>query len=396
MEIPAEASELFEKLAQQKVILFIGNGASVDAGGPTTEKIVAQIKARFKDASYSSEDFIQTCTDLMETTLTSRKDLEALIVKALYDLKPSPFHMELPLSIWPAIFTTNYDDLIEKAYRLVDSRVQLADPVFSAKGPFGLHDIEKVKIFKVMGCITSQHPDNKLILTREDYNSVLKTRPVLFNILRDIMRDGTILYVGYSFRDYLLSDIFSELIQTVGLQNLPYSYALTPDIVPTSVQATKLRELRQGEDPIQLLSKHNFRYKLPRPENKMVRIVSLDREDVESLLIHEYMINDDWMKARKLRIEGGCRKLKNLAVAFLEQGYFRGNWEDTQLKCYRKWKDENTLQGKIAGLTRTLVESVGSEMYEIVDGWGRLLPYAALIYEGFEFHPVETFLATSK
>ena len=241
-DIPPEISGLFEKLGQQKVILFIGNGASVDAGGPATKKIVAQIKARFKDASYSSNDFIQTCTDVMETTLASRKDLEALIVKALYDLKPSPFHMELPLSIWPAIFTTNYDDLIEKAYRLVDSRVQLADPVFSAKDPLGLHDIEKVKIFKLMGCITSQHPDNKLVLTREDYNSVLKTRPVLFKILRDLMRDGTILYVGYSFRDYLLSDIFSELIQTVGLQNLPYSYALIPDIVPASVQATKLRE----------------------------------------------------------------------------------------------------------------------------------------------------------
>jgi hypothetical protein len=42
------------------------------------------------------------------------------------------------------------------------------------------------------------------------------------------------------------------------------------------------------------------------------------------------------------------------------------------------------------------VESVGDEMCEIVDGWGRLLPYAALIHNGCEFHPVETFLASSK
>ena len=242
IDIPPEASQLFHKLSQQKVTLFLGNGASVDAGGPTTETVVKKIKDRFKDATYSSDDFIQTCTDVMETTLTSRRDLEEVVVNLLYDLKPSSFHLELPLSTWPAIFTTNYDELVEKAYREVNARVQLPDPVFSSKDPLALHDIEKVKIFKLMGCITSQHPDNKLILTREDYNSALKKRGVLFNILRDIMRDGTILYVGYSFRDYLLSDIFSELVQTIGLENLPYSYALMPDIIPNSVQATKLRE----------------------------------------------------------------------------------------------------------------------------------------------------------
>jgi hypothetical protein len=101
-----------------------------------------------------------------------------------------------------------------------------------------------------------------------------------------------------------------------------------------------IASLRQGKDPVQLLSEYHP-YKLPRPENKLVKIASLDREDVECLLIHEYMINDDWMKSRNLRIEEGCRKLKDLAAAFLEQGYFCGNWNDTQLKCYRIWKAEN-------------------------------------------------------
>ena len=29
---------------------------------------------------------------------------------------------------------------------------------------------------------------------------------------------------------------------------------------------------------------------------------------------------------------------------------------------------------------------------EIIDGWGRLLPFEALLQEGYEFHPVETFV----
>jgi tetratricopeptide (TPR) repeat protein len=242
--IPSEVQDILEKVSRQKLVLFIGNGASVDAEGPSTEKLVKIIKTRFNKGDYTSDDFIQTCTEVLDTTYASRNDLESLLKNTLYDLKPSKFHLQLPSLMWPAIFTTNYDDLVEKSYHEITNRVQMPDPVFNSTDSLTLHDREKVKIFKLMGCISSQHPGNKLILTREDYNQVIRTRGNLFKALRDIMRDGTILYVGYSFRDYLLQDIFTDLIQSIGLSNLPYSYALMPDIDQTSIQAQKLREKR--------------------------------------------------------------------------------------------------------------------------------------------------------
>jgi len=241
MQIPNEVTKLLGKIYDKKVVLFVGNGASIDAGGPKTEELVKQIKKTFSDAQYKSDDFIQTCTDVVETTLTPRIDLENLIIKALYDLKPSSFHLELPLHFWRAIFTTNYDDLIEQGYRSIEKRVQMYDTVFSDTDSMMLNDEEKVKLFKLMGCITSKHPDNKLIITRGDYNAILKTRLRLFNTLYDLMKDGTILYIGYSFQDNLLLDILIELQQTLG-ERLPYSYALMPDIKEDSVQSIKLRE----------------------------------------------------------------------------------------------------------------------------------------------------------
>lgn len=225
-------------------MLFIGNGASVDAGGPKTEDLVIAIKKRFPSAEYQSEDFLQTCTDVMETTLTKRSDLEEVITKRLYGLKPSVFHKELPLHIWPAIFTTNYDYLIEQCYYDVGSSgMQIPDPIFSDQDPLALHDREKVKIFKLMGCIVSQHPHNQLVITRSDYNASMRTRPLQFRTLRDIMKDGAILYVGYSFNDYLLWDILDDLQRESG-DHLPYSYALMPTIDPQSVRFAKLREKR--------------------------------------------------------------------------------------------------------------------------------------------------------
>jgi hypothetical protein len=199
MTIPSEVQDVLEKISRQKMVRFIGNGASIDAEGPSTEKLVKIIKTKFNKGDYTSDDFIRTCTEVLDTTYASRNDLESLIRNTLYDLKPSQFHLQLPLLIWPAIFTTNYDDLIEKSYREVTNRVQMPDPVFNSADSLTLHDREKVKIFKFMGCISSQHPDNKLILTREDYNQMMRTRGNLFKALRDIMRDGTILYVVIVF-----------------------------------------------------------------------------------------------------------------------------------------------------------------------------------------------------
>ena len=241
MKAPEDMADLLSKIYQNKVVLFIGNGASIDVGGPKTEELVATIKHTFPGADYHSLDFIQTCTDVLETTLTPRSDLEEVIRKKLYDLKPGLFHNELPLHVWPAIFTTNYDDLIEQGYRNTTSRVQMIDPVFSDRDPITLYDAEKVKLFKLMGCITSKHPDNRLALTRADYNEVLRSNPRVFSTLIDIMRDGTILYVGYSFQDYLLLDIIED-VRSLMKDAAPYSYGLFPNLDFESIPAIKLRE----------------------------------------------------------------------------------------------------------------------------------------------------------
>jgi tetratricopeptide (TPR) repeat protein len=243
--LPPELTDLITKIyTSNNIVLFIGNGASADAGGPKTEDLVEAIKKRFPSAEYQSEDFLQTCTDVMDTTLTNRADLEEVITKRLYGLKPSAFHRELPLHIWPAIFTTNYDYLIEQSYYDAgNSGVQLPDPIFSDQDLLALHDKEKVKVFKLMGCIVSQHPRNRLVITRSDYNASMRARPLQFRALRDIMKDGAVLYVGYSFRDYLLWDILSDLQRELG-DHLPYSYALMPTIDTQSVRFAKLREKR--------------------------------------------------------------------------------------------------------------------------------------------------------
>ena len=68
-----------------------------------------------------------------------------------------------------------------------------------------------------------------MALTRSDYNRKLRQRGPLFKMLFDFVKDGTLVYVGYSFKDNLARDIIEEVIEEVGADRLPWSWALLPD-----------------------------------------------------------------------------------------------------------------------------------------------------------------------
>lgn len=88
------------------------------------------------------------------------------------------------------------------------------------------------------------------------------------------------------------------------------------------------------------------------------------------------------------------RRLRNLAKTFLDRRYFDINGSDKQQIYYYRWRENVSLENVFNDLTeKPLIEYVGSEEYEIVDGWGRLLPFVTLLIEGHPFHPVDCFVA---
>lgn len=159
----------------------------------------------------------------------------------------------------------------------------------------------------------------------------------------------------------------------------------------------------RGTNPVvAILEEHP--YKLPRKANDIVRIALLEnREETEALLIHDYMPTDVWMQKMDLVPKMYTRKLGELAPIFLKPGKYFDKQEDpkkddlgTQYKCYHEWKKKekkDALKGLFAGTEKPLIECIRPGEYEIVDGWGRLMPFVALLQEGYEFHPVEIFLA---
>jgi hypothetical protein len=154
-----------------------------------------------------------------------------------------------------------------------------------------------------------------------------------------------------------------------------------------------LADIEKGGDPLRWLV-DIYPYKLPHPCNRAVRLARLDQEEVESLLVHDYMPRDRWMQDRGVVPEPYTRRLKNLANTFIQRGYFDICWDDKQQIYYREWKAKGSLENVFNESEKTLIECVQSGDYEIIDGWGRLLPFVALLQQGYQFYPVECFVAS--
>lgn len=99
----------------------------------------------------------------------------------------------------------------------------------------------------------------------------------------------------------------------------------------------------------------------------------------------------DWLQ--KHNLWRGSHWLGDLAKAALETGFFKNeNNQDTgQYKNYYRWRGKK-LQGQLDGYEKPLLVAEDNHN-DILDGFGRLLPYLALVYDGEQFFPFEAYLA---
>jgi hypothetical protein len=155
-----------------------------------------------------------------------------------------------------------------------------------------------------------------------------------------------------------------------------------------------LKAVERGVDPVRLLQEAHS-YKLPRQNNGHVSVVAfINRGEVESLLVHDYMPNDKWMQERGLVPQPLTRQLGILAEICLSRGYFESQRGDRQIRYFKDWRKRGSLTNVLSAEERPLIEVTETGEHEIVDGWGRLLPFAALLPEGVPFEPFEAFYAS--
>jgi tetratricopeptide (TPR) repeat protein/NAD-dependent SIR2 family protein deacetylase len=222
-------TSLLESAKSKNLTLFIGAGLSFGIGLPTWKGLVVNIVKSLRDKEPLSEALLQALeSGAMEPieVLEKVKHLKTFAIEILEkeirkhdDKIPSKVYSKLsPIS--SKIITTNYDQLLEKAY-----------PHFVKITHSNAYRVAKMSnydkyIFKIHGDI--EEPD-KCILFREQYDELYTKEQTSSSFeLAKILSDHSFLFIGFSLTDPYFNNIVN-FIRTLYSGFTPEHFIITTD-----------------------------------------------------------------------------------------------------------------------------------------------------------------------
>lgn len=222
-EIP---QELIDSLLSQNLVLFAGAGISTENKKVFEETLYEDV---YDDLELSESDisFPDLMSKFCNTRTNGRQKLLEKIKKRfdyihqfseLY-VDSSSFHREIA-KFWMLenIITTNWDDHFERECNAI--------PIVTPED-FVFYNINSRKVFKIHGSISNY---GSIVATKEDYEKCyenLNSGLVGAN-LKTLLATKTILFVGYSFRDFDFNKVLELLKSEMG-NVFPHFYIISLD-----------------------------------------------------------------------------------------------------------------------------------------------------------------------
>ena len=199
MKIP---EELYDYINSGNCVLFVGAGASIEAGAPSAQEMTRELSKKYLRGKHQEEPLSKVASYIETKPGLGRRLVVDYLINRLSPLKPSKAHLLLPKFRWTAIYTTNYDTLIEQAYEKVGVKckpiISSCDLVIDL-----INYYNYVLLYKPHGCISRPAVnETPIIITEDDYYSVANNRKAIYRQLEAHKYKSIFLFIGYSFSDF--------------------------------------------------------------------------------------------------------------------------------------------------------------------------------------------------
>lgn len=156
---------LVARILQKKCILFLGAGATKESGRALGSELGKYIYNQLGDIGIDYKENLGKYTQLLVNE-GYRNEIEYLVRNRFSSLQPSSRFSNIANIPWKAIYTTNYDDLVEKSYsrqRFYNYEVKSSLNVGQSIGD------ADVPIYKINGDINLPYqPTRPLVITIND------------------------------------------------------------------------------------------------------------------------------------------------------------------------------------------------------------------------------------
>jgi hypothetical protein len=207
-------------------VLFIGAGSGHHLwrdglSAPDGRTLATELARHFKiDMDGSPE--LPKVSQIVEIR-KGRPELETFIKTRLCGLEPDADFRWISTIRWRAIFTTNYDDGIERVYALSATPAQTPVPIAATSEIVAFDRRFQVPIYYLHGKLCGSNNPH-IIVTTKDYAEFRKQRQMMFEVLKLEFASATFLYIGYSNQDPNWNMVIEEIRSEFYPTQLPMSY----------------------------------------------------------------------------------------------------------------------------------------------------------------------------
>ncbi|AIY12608.1 SIR2 family protein [Cellulophaga baltica] len=204
-EIEVFINDYVKDLNEGTASIFAGAGLSIPAGFVNWSELMSEIAQDLGLDINQEKDFVSIAQYHVNENLTRSKLNRKILEEFTEDSEETENHRviaRLPVS---SVWTTNYDELIEKTY-LKENKV--VDVKYRNNQLLTTKPKRDLVIYKMHGDVN--HPD-QAILTKQEYEQYHQTHEPFINALSGELTTKTFLFIGFSFTDPNLDYVLSRL-----------------------------------------------------------------------------------------------------------------------------------------------------------------------------------------
>ena len=248
-------------IGKGNIVFFLGAGFSAPLGYPTAENLSELLCKKYninnENTQYSLTDVVNNLygqnidkTDITKYIYECIKSDNIQINKNPYIILRRIIDLAKKESkIY--IFTTNWDDEIDKAFNGISYIITNKDDYNKFLDDNKIIP-EKVIIIKLHGDIKNT---NNIIITDNQVNNNEKENPQLYNILKGEIGGNSILFIGYSLKDPEIEQIYKTMRPDI---NNPMDYFVTLDTLENKENEYKLNIIANN-DSLNFISELYYR-----------------------------------------------------------------------------------------------------------------------------------------
>ncbi|MEO7583629.1 MAG: SIR2 family protein [Ferruginibacter sp.] len=222
--------EIIEATLKGNLVIFAGAGISTETKKIFKETLYEDVLLDLKELKKETKTDLDFPSLMSLYCSTLKNGRQKLLQKIKYRFEycqqfselyrgASEFHTELSsIHYIKNIITTNWDDYFERETGAI---------AITIPEDFAFYDLPDRKVFKIHGSINNY---GSVIATKQDYDRCYKAlnSGIIGSYLKTILATKTVVFIGYSFKDYDFLKIYSYLKKE--LKNLiPHIYIVTLD-----------------------------------------------------------------------------------------------------------------------------------------------------------------------